>query len=252
MLASASEILKTSWDLYKTNFRKLLPFITFLFIINFSIPYLDLALISYLPGVISGILVILIIPIINALLSIWVTNGFILTASALSLSQPAPEWKLALSQAKAYLPRVVGASILVALIVIGGTIAFIIPGIIFTVWLMFVSQEIVLKNAHITEALSASKALVSGRWWKMWWRFFFPNLVFGLVLFVAVIGLGLLLSSAFSADSLIGGVATDIFVNAGIAIYLPLPILVTTILFHNAKDNPMPVVSAPVVPPKMA
>lgn len=252
MLMSASEILNTSWNLYKTNFRKLLPFIAFLFIINFTVPYLDLALVSYLPGVVSGILVVLIIPLISALLSIWITNGFVLTASALSLNQSAPEWKMALSQAKTYLPRVIGASILVALIVIGGTIAFIIPGIIFSIWFMFVSQEILLKNAHITEALGASKALVSGRWWKMWWCFFFPNLVFGLVLFVVVIGLGLLLSNAFSADSLIGGVVTDIFVNAGMAVYLPLPILVTTILFHSAKENPMPVVSAPVVPPKMA
>ncbi len=62
------------------------------------------------------------------------------------------------------------ASLLVGLIVFGGMILLVIPGIIFAVWFTFFRFGIAEKELDIGASLKQSKALVTGRFWKVFGR----------------------------------------------------------------------------------
>lgn len=74
-------------------------------------------------------------------------------------------------------------SILVGLAILAGTMLFIIPGIIFGIWLSFAVYFVVAESKQGTEALKSSKSLVSGFWWAVLGRF--------IVLFFLIIGVSL-------------------------------------------------------------
>ena len=72
-------------------------------------------------------------------------------------------------------------SLLTTLIVFGGLILLIIPGLIFALWYIFATYVMMLEDKKkITECLSESKRLVVGRWWAISWRFFLPGAILGL------------------------------------------------------------------------
>jgi len=61
-------------------------------------------------------------------------------------------------------------SILTSLITSGGFLLFIIPGLIFSIWFLFGGYVLVWENLKGMDALFRSKQLVSGYWWKVFWR----------------------------------------------------------------------------------
>ncbi len=78
-------------------------------------------------------------------------------------------------------------SILVSLAVGFGTILLIIPGIVFSVWFSFSLYVFVLENKKGTEALSASRQLVKGKFWPILWRWIAPNFVYGIILLIIIL-----------------------------------------------------------------
>lgn len=71
-------------------------------------------------------------------------------------------------------------SLLVGLIILGGFLLLIIPGIIFIIWFSLATYVLVAEDLTGTRALSRSKQLVSGYWWKVLWRF----LIIGIIVIV--------------------------------------------------------------------
>jgi hypothetical protein len=137
---------------------------------------------------------------------------------------------------------VVYTSLLVALIVIGGTILLIIPGIIFSIWFSFTFYAVLFEEKRGAAALRSSKELVVGRWWSIFWRLFAPGFFFALVFMILSYSLTYLLDVLLGGFTLIivNGVVTSILS----AIVSPLTALTTIILYFSAKENP-----APVAPP---
>jgi len=68
-------------------------------------------------------------------------------------------------------------SILVGFVTIIGFLLFIIPGIIFSIWFSLAAYVLVAENLTGTKALSRSKQLVSGYWWKIFWRFLIVGII---------------------------------------------------------------------------
>lgn len=62
-------------------------------------------------------------------------------------------------------------SLVVGLIVLGGTILLVIPGIIFGIWFSFATLLVLDKNMGVREALKTSKLMVNGKFWKVLGRF---------------------------------------------------------------------------------
>jgi len=76
-----------------------------------------------------------------------------------------------------------------ALIIFGGMVLLIIPGIYLAIALSFGQMFLVEQNVRGLKALAASRDLVRGRWWAVLWREFAGGLVFGagLVLLVIIV-----------------------------------------------------------------
>ena len=102
------------------------------------------------------------------------------------------------AKAKAWKFALMG--ILKGIIILGGLLLLIIPGIIFSVWYAFTGLEVVLNGAGVKESLSKSKALVQGRFWPVLGRLFVVGIF---VMIIQVIfttfpyGLGNLMSPLF-------------------------------------------------------
>lgn len=91
------------------------------------------------------------------------------------------------------------------IIILGGLILLIIPGLVFGTWYSFSRFMFVEKNLGIKESLSKSKALISGRFWKVFGRLF----VFGLFAVLIQIVAGLL---PFGTGSIITTLAGSLFI----------------------------------------
>ncbi len=112
------------------------------------------------------------------------------------------EFKSTYRKGWGYALKLFFAGALVTLIVALGLILLIIPGIVFAVWLSLVQFGIADKSLGIIDSLKESKALISGRFWKVLGRM----IVFGLfsvlvsILFSFIpYGMGMPISSLFGA-----------------------------------------------------
>ena len=131
-----------------------------------------------------------------------------------------------------------------------GLILLIIPGIIFMVWYYFSSYVNVLevnKNNGL-EALTSSKELVKGRWFKTLWRLIAPYLAIYLpvtILELIVVGILYVILSALNADeNLYFYIVTPfniIFNFVGLCL-LPLYLSFTIILYNNLKETKKPII----------
>jgi hypothetical protein len=84
-------------------------------------------------------------------------------------------------------------------VLFGGFLIFIIPGILFIVWVAFANYALVLDGKHGLDALLTSKEYVKGYWWETFGR--------GLLLFVLffVVMLVLYLPSLYFFGEVVGG-----------------------------------------------
>jgi len=74
---------------------------------------------------------------------------------------------------------------IVGLIVLGGVILLVIPGIMFGVWFGFTLFLVMEKGLNLKDALKESKALVKGRFWKILGRFVVIGL-FGVIITIVL------------------------------------------------------------------
>lgn len=99
--------------------------------------------------------------------------------------------------------------------------ALIIPGIIFAVYWMFVVIVVALTDKTLLTALSYSRALVRGRWWKLFGYALVMALISWVVLWVVGFVLGLFGSNYIS--DVIGNIAGDLvgafYVVAGVFLF---------------------------------
>lgn len=106
-------------------------------------------------------------------------------------------------------------AILIFLITLGGTLLLIIPGIIFGVWFAFSRFVFVDKNIGVKASLSASKALVKGRFWKVFGRL----IVFGIFFILIEIVTGIV---PFGLGSILTGVAGALLLLPSYLLYKEL------------------------------
>lgn len=85
------------------------------------------------------------------------------------------------------------------LIVIGGFILFIVPGIIFSVWYSLAAYALIVDGKKGMDALSQSKQLVKGSWWSVFWRFLVISVIVGIIsIIVSFIPFGAKIFTLFS------------------------------------------------------
>gem|GEM_PF-1504370 len=88
--------------------------------------------------------------------------------TAAGINEVAYSGKELFSQSLSKLLPVAGLTVLTGLIVAGGAVLLIVPGIIFGLWFSLAPAAMFAENLGIMASLKRSKELVSGHLWEMW------------------------------------------------------------------------------------
>ena len=173
---------------------------------------------------------------------VWASVAIMRATRALNAGTPVPDTTLP------YFGTIVGPLLTVAVLQtaasLGGLILFIIPGIIAMVWFAFGQQAVVLDGARPLDALSQSRALVTGRFFRSaWWLIGGPLIVLTLYT-VALSALFALVAPAAGPASLqLDGTgpfplwAEAIDSAATILLIFPLTIVYSTLLYDEMKKK---------------
>lgn len=161
---SASEALSKAWPLFKKDWAILLGVLAITTVISFVFSYV---LDSYEqePQTQTLFFTVLLINILNwivsTLLTISWTNVYLRSSRSqeTSLSDMFTRWGR-------FLPYL-GATILSGLIILGGFLLLIVPGIIWSIKYMFVPYLIIDKNIGVKESLAASEKMTEGIKWRL-------------------------------------------------------------------------------------
>ena len=240
MLKTPSEIIKDSWELYAKNWRKFLPFLILLLLpslILSALGAISLYLEVYIPksSVISNIIILAVFAA-SMLFVFWTSIALTRAMANANAGQPF-DWKNVFSTSSSLIWPVLVASLLVGLIVLGGSLLLVIPGIIFAIWYNFTFYTVIFENAKGLGALRASKALVSGRWLAIFWRWLAPGIIFSALSFVIFYVLSFLIKliplPMFMQSAVVS--AASSLVNIAVS---PLLAGAALILYQSAKQNP--------------
>lgn len=243
MLINPLDIIKNSLVLYQKNWRQLLPYLVLLLIPNLALTALSvISLYLYLyiqSSKLVSSLVVLAVFVASMIFSLWITIALTKTIKACLGNEEIKNWKENLGLTSYLIWPVILTTIIASLIIFGGTILFIIPGIIFFVWYTFSFYTVIFEEKSALKALQASKSLVVGRWWAILLRWLVPIIFICLIILIlnwftgAIIGL--ILTKGFLWKSVISGIIQSI-INTFAA---PITLTALLILYLNVKNNPL-------------
>ncbi|MFH1946915.1 MAG: hypothetical protein ABIJ23_02035 [Candidatus Magasanikbacteria bacterium] len=270
-MITVKDIILKSIDLYKQNTHLFIRYMLVLLIPTGAIAILGAIMGStsqmvYLYGFGTTLVLYISLIIIGSLASLWISMAFIRTISNRHNNEPAKKIKEELLNIKKLIIPAILAYIIMGLIVAGGLILFIVPGIIFSVWFAFTIYNITIdENSNAIEALKNSKKLVDGRWWEVIWRLVALGLLFALI---AVITQGILswplnyILKSMGENSFVFLFLVSLIAIINVVINLiftPLTTAAPVILYNELKKNPLKLektvlpdqIETPAEPPTM-
>jgi hypothetical protein len=249
MLISATDIISQSWNLFKSNWRKLMPYMIVLALPSLVFGLLGVFGTRGLPfffyqsgsNILLGGLLIGLLVLIAAIISIWAGMAMVKIVHSLLTGNDPGEWKGSFVSTRRLIWPAIYTSILETLAVMGGLILLIIPGIIFAIWLIFVFYIVIIEEKKGVAALRASKQLVAGRWWAILWRALLPGIVFGVaaIILETVVGLPLVYLQNINAAVPVVSVAQAILSSAVGSAIAPLAAAAIVTLYLSAKKTPI-------------
>ncbi|MDD4995317.1 MAG: hypothetical protein PHW53_02555 [Patescibacteria group bacterium] len=188
----AGELIKKSWSIYFANFKTLI-----LIAVWSLIPAVAMILVVLIPQElwILSMLLAIVAGIGTMIVGLWV---FATMTAIIAKIYDGEQYDVkAISQnAWTKIIPLLWVSILTGFAVFGGTLLFLIPGIIFAVWFTFSSVINVLEGTRGTAALKQSKQLVTGKWWAVLWRLVACYFVYGIIFYIVTAILFLLVGLA--------------------------------------------------------
>lgn len=158
---SIGQILSEAGKSFKENFRTILIIILIVYIpVNTILLFVPeglslgnyMNIIQILEGVIGIIAVMAIAYVVKS-----------------RMEGEAVDFQQALKRSLSRWPAAIGTNIILGVFLLGLTLLFIIPGIIFAVYWTFVLYAVVLNDKFGKNALDYSKTVVKGRWWTVLW-----------------------------------------------------------------------------------
>ena len=244
MLITASEIIRQSTALYFNNWKKAAPFL----LISSGIVVLG-ALLSYIaiileirlgvPKILNDIVLVAVL-VMGAIISFWSYLGLIKIFNNKLQNTNDVSFGIEMMSVKHLIWAGIYTSVMAGLIVALGFLLLVIPGIIFLVWYQFSMSVLVVEEKKGVPALKASKDLVTGRWFSVFWRIVGPTLFY--VVIMGVIQLIIerlirLFTEAGAPDYL---AATSFVTNIIGIMFVPFMVGAALILYQNLKNTPAP------------
>lgn len=239
-LLPVGELFSRAWALYRARFKTLLLLTVVATIVT---PVVNLILMGIgfstsLAGIlvgsatktaglasgtiITGIIIAIIGGILSGILTIMSNAASVLALAGNGSERAGDLFRRAYRMVWA----IVGAGILAGLVTFGGTMLFLIPGIIVGVGLLFTTMVVVLENKRGLAALRRSMALVNPRWFGVFGRDIALVLVVWIVSAIVTSVLTLLLR---------GSVAGTIVSFAVTTLVTPFSFAYLYLLFQSAR-----------------
>lgn len=251
MLLSATDILQKSWQDFKDHWHEWMVFSLLIFLPAFILVLIGSIgsfINAYIPETISLTnLLIVLIAIISLFIGFWSSLALIHAVDVYLENKQTEPWKTHYIATIGFIWPAFYTTIFVGIVVVLGLILFVIPGIIFWLWYYFSLYEVIVGSNKGVTAMRASRRIVKGRWFSVFWKIFLPNLVIAagviLIQVVASIFYGLLPLNLVT-DTVIANIVSSILG----AIVTPLTTLVALNLYKNLKENPLQEAPTPPLP----
>lgn len=249
-LLGAADIIDRSWEVVRRNAGALLPVVAVFLIpsVAGSVAFemlrgQNLGLGAWQEPVLA---VAIYLPIV--VLSLLETIALTRAVAAGITGEPMPPLGALVASALPLAVPVFLGSFVLSVFLLAGMVVLIVPGVVMAVWFAFILQAIVLDRTSWTGAFGASKALVTGRFGRVFWRLVAPYVFWLLVTWVLTALVVFLLNGA--AGSFTVRIAEDaplwLTVSAGAAtdavgaLMAPFFLAVTTLLYLNLKAESGP------------
>jgi len=158
-------LLQQSYLLYKEQGAFYLGYAAWILL-----PAAALMILSLLPFENTTLTVVLalVLSVVEGFLTLYITI-FLFLATDKRLGHTEASHSELLQHAKTLIKPVIVVAVLQALVVFGGFLLLIIPGILFLVWFAFAQIAVVLDHQRGFNALDFSRDIVSGRFWSVLW-----------------------------------------------------------------------------------
>jgi uncharacterized membrane protein len=177
------ELISEGWKVYFANIKTILPIVLCVYIpIELVVSFIPQDSQSY-----DWILIALNIVGLIATLSIAVVTENAIEGESI-------DWNEALMLGLSKWTTAIGTGFLASVRIIGYSLIFILPGIIYSVYYMFVPYVVMLRDIGGKEALEYSKNLVEGQWWRIF------GIAFVIGLLETVLSLGISYSVNLISD----------------------------------------------------
>ncbi|MBI5794293.1 hypothetical protein HZA87_04425 [Candidatus Uhrbacteria bacterium] len=238
MASNPFELLHESWSLYRKHLWSLVGYSAWMLL-----PVGALFLLTFAPDHWLVFAVAMLCTLSEIFLALWMTIA--ITHSVNRLSQKQEVNHIAISHdALIRLPTLLKTAVLQGLVVIGGLLLFIVPGVIFAFWYAFAQLSTILDGKRPVEALTASKELVKGRFWTVAWRLIAGPIFLALV-YSTVIGLVFMLVASLTGvdrETLVGAQPPDwvtLIDAVGQVFLIPLLLVYSVLLYQDLKKHPV-------------
>jgi len=237
MILSATDLFRDSWKLYKKNFWLFTGYAAWLLL-----PLAVFLILSNAPKHWAIAIIIILASLGELFIGIWILATVILTTIQLSENKQVDDVKTS-KKALASMKNLLSTSVLQLLVILGGLILFIIPGLIFSIWYGFSQATAVLTGKRPVEALAHSKSLVKGRFFPVAWRMLSIPILLALGYSIIVGGLISTIASMLGQDpfTLVTGelpMWAEALETAGEIILIPLILIYQTLLYKHLNANP--------------
>ncbi len=240
-LPGAGVLLKNAWQIYKSRFWTLLGIALFPFLALIGAGLMLLLIVGAQKLNFSGwlTLVLLILGIIFSFLSLFLfVWSRVALLFAIKDNLELIGVKESFKRAKGKILSFIWIGLLNGIVIFGGFVLGIVPGIIFGIWFIIAQFVFVAEGHKGFNALLRSKEYVSGRWWSVAWRMLAVGFISILIYLIGVVT-GFIPSELFvNIVSVILGIVNFLF-------YIFLSVYLFS-LYNSLKETRPQLVGQPV------
>jgi len=176
-LIGPGDLIAVSWDNFRKNFRayaEMVVWIVVLSVLQWTILEITQSLVSHRLEQLF-LYVLLSIPASLAFLAV---TASMIDITIKGLTNKKVDVRESLHHGFHRLLALLWVSILTSVAIFFGLFLFVIPALIFFTWFKFAPYHAVADDIGGSAAMSASRNLVTGRWWAVFLRVFVPLLFF--------------------------------------------------------------------------
>lgn len=235
-MSSPLDILRRSFALYRANGQLIVGYAAWLLLTAAAF-----VLTSFIGNEYARESVLFAVQVADLLLWMWV-GVLVMRLTADVHAGRAPDAAALPREAWTLVAPFVWVSVLQGIVVLGGTLLLIVPGVIFMVWFAFAPQALIVGGKRGLEALSESRALCRGRFFTAaWYEFVGPFLV--MLAYLLFLGLTFAAIAAITrtpAEALLGDrppLWMDMTASVGEIFLMPVLYIYWTLVYLELKTN---------------